>query len=185
MVRLTMDFCVSLGLAVLFSVPRPLQPQWQRDTEECGDYRPRALEISSHMRSVPFSLWSSAVLEAGARHSHSPHLSNLSPLYGGLGGSSKLWLSLSMFPSDFFFFFCQLFVLRIYFGPWTIPPYLKYPRCSLALWHFSLNPFLMQGVSRYVALKNKIKTPWERSFLEEIFLPVSFFLTMGSVESLI
>lgn len=107
----------------------------------------------------------------------SPHLSNLSPLCVGWEAAPSCgWVS--MFPRILFFFFFPIVCLLLHYL--LLVHELSHPTsnilgCSLALWHFSLNPFLMQGVSRYVALKNKIKTPWERSFLKRyFFLSLSF-----------
>lgn len=92
-----------------------------------GTIASRALEISSHMKCSFLTLEMLSCAWSWCQAFLSPHLSNLSPLYVGWGGSSKLWLSLNV-PKDFFFF--QLFVCSCVstFGPWTIPPYLKYPR---------------------------------------------------------
>lgn len=121
----------------------------------------RALENSSHMKCSFLSLWRcSALLEARARTFPSPDLSNLSPLYMGYqhwaAAPSFGWIS--RFPSIFFFYCCCSFVLAYL----VLVLELSYPTlsilvCSLVLWHFSLKPFLMQGVSNYAALKNKIK----------------------------
>lgn len=141
-----------------------------------GTIASRALEISSHMKRSFLTLEMLSCAWSWCQAFLSPHLSNLSPLYVGWGGSSKLWLSLNV-PKDFFFFFANCLFALAYL---LLVHELSHPTsnilgCSLALWHFSLNPFLMQGVSRYVALKNKIKTPWERSFLKRyFFLSLSF-----------
>ena len=128
---------------------------------------------------VPFSLRRcSAVLEAGARHSSVHTLATCHPCtWAGDAAPSCGWVS--MFPSIFFFFFffanCLFALAYLLLVHELSHPTSNILVCSLALWHFSLNPFQTQGVSSYVALTNKIKTPWERSCLKRyFFLSLSF-----------
>ena len=171
-------FVCLLGLAGCFRFLGLSNRSDKGTQKSVGTIARRALEISSHMTC---SFLTSKMLSCAwswCQAFLSPHLSNLSPLYVGWGRSSKLWLSLNV-PKHFLFFFffanCLFALAYLLLVHELSHPTSNILVCSLALWHFSLNPFQTQGVSSYVALTNKIKTPWERSCLKRyFFLSLSF-----------